>query len=212
LKSEIKNVATRLLIRQGYRGLRFSDISDALQMTRANIHYHFGTKDQLVEEIICDYADSTVDVLTGIWNADDYYTNKVLATMEFNRSRYLALNPPGQPSGPWSLISRMRLESDMLTERSKERLHRFSNQVDTLIEAAIAKACAADEFTRSAPLKDIQLQIVIIIDSAGSITMDAGSFMRLEQLYLAHLRLVSLGYGGPKNKVKTDLAESSKRY
>jgi AcrR family transcriptional regulator len=204
LKSEIKELATRFLIRQGYRGLRFSDISEALQMTRANIHYHFGTKDQLVEEIICDYADSVVDVLTEIWSSDDYYTNKVLATMEFNRSRYLALNPTGEANGPWSLISRMRLESDMLSPTSRERLHRFSAQVDALIEAAIAKACTAEEFTKNAPVKDIQLQIVIIIDSAGSITMDAGSFTRLEQLYLAHLRLVSLGYGGPRSSVRAD--------
>ncbi len=198
MKDEIKKLATNLLIRHGYRGFRFSDISDTLDMTRPNIHYHFGTKTKLIEEIIRDYVDATFARLETIWRSDEFYTNKVLATMEFNRHRYLQANPKGNTNHPWSLISRMRLELDLLTEPSKKRLRRFSEQIDGLIGGAVHRAEQNKEFTKRAPTKDIQLQIAIIVDSAGSITTDAGSFTRLEQLYLAHLRLVALGYGSER--------------
>ncbi len=198
MKDEIKKLATNLLIRHGYRGFRFSDISDTLDMTRPNIHYHFGTKTKLIEEIIRDYVDATFARLETIWRSDEFYTNKVLATMEFNRHRYLQANPKGNTNHPWSLISRMRLELDLLTEPSKKRLRRFSEQIDGLIGDAVHRAEQNKEFTKRAPTKDIQLQIAIIVDSAGSITTDAGSFTRLEQLYLAHLRLVALGYGSER--------------
>lgn len=167
-------------------------------MTRPNIHYHFGTKTKLIEEIIRDYVDATFARLETIWRSDEFYTNKVLATMEFNRHRYLQANPKGNTNHPWSLISRMRLELDLLTEPSKKRLRRFSEQIDGLIGDAVHRAEQNKEFTKRAPTKDIQLQIAIIVDSAGSITTDAGSFTRLEQLYLAHLRLVALGYGSER--------------
>jgi TetR/AcrR family transcriptional regulator, transcriptional repressor for nem operon len=195
VKDEIKEIATDLLIRHGYRGFHFSDISDTLEMTRPNIHYHFGTKTNLIEEIICEYVDTTFARLEAIWHSEDFYTNKVLATMEFNRLRYLHANPKGNTNYPWSLISRMRLESDLLTKPSKTRLRRFSEQIDSLIGDAVHRAEKNKEFTEHAPIMDIWLQVVIIVDSAGSITSDAGSFTRLEQLYLAHLRLVTLGYG-----------------
>ncbi len=67
-----------------------------------------------------------------------------------------------------------------------------------MIGDAVLRAERNKEFTKHAPIRDIQLQIVIVIDSAGSITTDAGSFGRLEQLYLAHLRLVTLGYGSQR--------------
>lgn len=196
MRNRIKEVARGLLIEHGYRGFRFGDISNHLEITRANIHYHFGTKSRLIDEVICEYVDQVLEILTGIWDADSFYADKVLSTMEFNRSRYLAMNPPGSPGRPWSLISRMRLEAPLLSDVAKERLQRFSGELTALIGSSVEKANSRGEFAPNAPLKDITLQMVIIVDSAGSLTMDAGSFSRLEHLYLAHLRLVTLGYGG----------------
>ena len=44
------------------------------------------------------------------------------------------------------------------------------------------------------------MQIVSIIDSAGPITQDAGSFARLEHLYLAHMRVIAHAYSKRKAK------------
>ena len=54
MRERIKQVAAELLIKHGYRGLSFRQISDLLNTTRANLHYHFGSKDGLVEEVLED--------------------------------------------------------------------------------------------------------------------------------------------------------------
>jgi AcrR family transcriptional regulator len=197
MRDEIKDVATRLLITNGYRGLRFGDIAEELGTTRANIHYHFGTKENLVEEVIEEYLAGTLDALKAIWTAEDVpFRHKAIRTMEFNRSRYLRFNAADGGGRPWSLISRMRLEADLLTDRGHEALRRFSRAMDEWITDAVVQAQRRGEIAPEAPARDIAIQLIAIVDSAGSITQDAGSFERLEHLYTAYLRIIDHAYGG----------------
>ena len=46
-----------------------------------------------------------------------------------------------------------------------------------------------------APANDIAVQLIAIVDSAGSITQDSGSFDRLERLYTAYLQIIYHAYG-----------------
>ena len=50
-RSAIKAVAEELLVRHGYRGMGYAEIATRLAITRANIHYHFGSKDELIAEL-----------------------------------------------------------------------------------------------------------------------------------------------------------------
>ncbi|MFN3460069.1 MAG: TetR/AcrR family transcriptional regulator [Oceanibaculum sp.] len=208
MRDRIKGVATELLIKYGYRGLRFKDIAEQLGTTRANIHYHFGTKKNLIEEVIQDYVEGTVVEVEAIWTARNLtYVERVRRMMEFNRQRYSRFNPAGKDGRPWSIISRMRLESDMLSKKSKETLRSFSQTAEGYVNAALAEAIARGEISQDAPARDIVVQIVAIIDSAGSITSDAGSFDRLEHLYTAYLRVLTHAYGGENAPALVAVAE-----
>jgi TetR/AcrR family transcriptional repressor of nem operon len=59
----------------------------------------------------------------------------------------------------------------------------------------VQMAIRKNEITPEAPVKEITLQLVAIANSADPITQDAGSFARLEELYLAFARIVSHAYG-----------------
>src|SRR4051812_44346603 len=195
MRTKIKEVACVLLIRNGFHGLRFGDIAEALKITRANIHYHFGTKKNLVDEVLAEYLDKTLAEMGEVWCSDLSYEAKVVATMELNRRRYLRFNRSNEDGGePWSLISRMRLESNLLSEEARQGLRRFSECIEGHVGRAIAQAQAQGDIAADAPAQDIAVQLVSIIDSAGPITQDAGSFARLEHLYLAHMRLVAHAY------------------
>jgi TetR/AcrR family transcriptional regulator, transcriptional repressor for nem operon len=199
MRDRIKEVATELLITHGYRGLRFKDIADRLGTTRANIHYHFGTKKNLIEEVIQDYVEGTAVELKATWTTENLaYVERVRRMMEFNRQRYRRFNPAGKDGRPWSIISRMRLESDVLSRKSKDTLRGFSETAEAYVNDALAQAITRGEIAADAPARDIVVQIVAIIDSAGSITSDAGSFDRLEHLYTAYLRVLTHAYGGEK--------------
>jgi AcrR family transcriptional regulator len=198
MREEIKAVAAELLIRHGVRGLRFGDIAARLQITRANIHYHFGTKMKLIEEVVRDYVGSTLEELETIWRNPDYtYHEKARRMMEFNRARYAKYNPAGKTGRSWSLISRMRLEAEQVTPATRKALRTFTETIETFIEDAVEEAVARGELVPTAPAQDIAVQLIAIVDSAGSITQDGGSFDRLERLYTAYLRVITHAYGAP---------------
>jgi TetR/AcrR family transcriptional regulator, transcriptional repressor for nem operon len=196
MRNRIKKVAVELLIRHGYRGLRFGDIATRQGTTRANIHYHFGTKQKLVEEVVEDYMRESMDRVRAIWSDDRAsLQDKILNTMEFNRERYRKFNHRGTGVKPWSLITRMRLERDLLTARTKGHMRDFVADLGALVTAAIELAKERRELGVDAPVDDIALQLVFIINSAGSITQDTGSFDELERLYLAFARVIRHAYG-----------------
>jgi TetR/AcrR family transcriptional repressor of nem operon len=195
MRDKIKEVGCDLLIVHGFQGLRFGDIAERLKITRANIHYHFGTKSKLVDEVLAEYLDATIKQMGSVWRSDLSYEEKVVATMELNRRRYLRFNKSDENGGaPWSLISRMRLEANLLSKGARARLREFSGRMERFVAEAIDKAQANGEIAADAPVSDIAVQIVSIIDSAGPITQDAGSFARLEHLYLAHMRVIAHAY------------------
>jgi TetR/AcrR family transcriptional regulator, transcriptional repressor for nem operon len=211
MRGQIKAVATELLIRHGVPGLRFGDVADRLAITRANIHYHFGTKRNLVEEVVQDYVTRTLDDIGVIWRDPDLgYQEKARRMMEFNRARYAKYNPDGQTGHPWSLISRMRLEADQLTPTTRAALRSFTTAIEGFIESGVDAAVEKGELMPRAPRTDIAVQLIAIVDSAGSITQDGGSFDRLERLYTAYLHIIDHAYGAkPKPAAARSLAKSA---
>ena len=203
MREQIKAVATELLITHGVRGLRFGDIADRLDITRANIHYHFGTKKNLVEEVIDEYVQAAIAGLGEVWSDPGLtYQEKALRTMEFNRGRYMNFNPGNRTGRSWSLISRMRLEADQLSDEARAKLRQFTLEIETYINDAVVRAQKNGELSPSAPVRDIAIQLIAIVDSAGSITQDGGSFDRLEHLYTAYLHIIDHAYGTGRGAAK----------
>lgn len=195
MRDEIKQVSTEFLIRDGYRGFRFRDVAELLDTTRANIHYYFGNKLNLTEEVIVDYVEQTLNNWEANWRSDRSFEEKIQGMMESNRQRYLRHNPSGTTAHPWSLISRMRLERDVIGPKARETLAEFGATLEGLVIAGIDQAVARNEFSNDIPRCDVARQLVAIANSAGPITQDGGSFERLEQLYRSFSRIVHHAYG-----------------
>lgn len=196
MREEIKSLALDLLIQRGYRGVSFGDLAKVLKVTRANIHYHFGNKQNLVEEVLDDYIKATSTALQEVWSAPGVPLIRKLETMvEFSRRRYAKYNAPGREGRQWSLMGRLRQDSDTLTPRSHQAMRQFEQDLYASIVAAIEDAKARREFAASMPVEDVALQLVSIANSAGPITQDAGSFGRLEQLYMGFARIITYAYG-----------------
>lgn len=209
MRDRIKAVATALLIRNGYHGFRFRDIADRLKTTRTNIHYYFGNKKNLCEEVVVDYVDETIRKFETVWeNPDTTLEEKIIGMMESNRKRYKTSNPKGSTANPWSLIARMRLDRKIIGEKARDSLANFSVVLEHLVSNGVEMAIQKKEIKREAPVKEITLQLVAIANSADPITQDAGSFDRLEELYLAFARIVSHAYGLKKKSESVRLVRA----
>lgn len=196
MRARIKSLAMDLLIQHGYRGMSFGDLAGPLSITRANIHYHFGNKQRLVTEVLADYIQATVAQLREIWTRPDIsLTQKIERTSQHSRHRYLKYNPAGDTGRPWSLITRMRQDSDALTQADRDSLQGYGRDLHRLMAAAIEEAKSRDEFVAWMPVEDVALQLVSIANSGGPITQDARSFDRLEKLYSSFARIITIAFG-----------------
>ncbi|MEZ5077500.1 MAG: TetR/AcrR family transcriptional regulator [Solirubrobacterales bacterium] len=59
-------MAQRTLQAEGYSGLHYADISEALGITRAAVHYHFPNKLDLARRVMADYREQLVERLEEI--------------------------------------------------------------------------------------------------------------------------------------------------
>lgn len=208
MRERIKALTVELLVRHGCRGLRFADIADALGTTRATVHYHFGNKERLIEEVVEAYVQGTVERFRLTWERPGpTLVERIQETIAFNRERYDRFNVAGgKPGQAWSLIARMRLERDLLSQSAREALEQFGVELEAMVMAAVAAAKRAGELSAEAPVEDIARQLVAIANSSGSITVDAGTFDVLEHLYLGFARIVEHAYGreAPARLGRTD--------
>jgi TetR/AcrR family transcriptional regulator, transcriptional repressor for nem operon len=214
MRARIKEVATEMLIRHGYLGLRFQQIADALSITRGNVHYHFGNKRAIADEVIADYIGETLDVFQKIWMDPELALGeKIHGTMMSNRRRYLRFNPDGKTVNAWSLIARMRLERDTLSVASNKKLDYFLARLEELMTEGVRLAVKNGELRDDAPVQQIAYHIVTICNSSDPITRDAGSFDRLVQLYTGFHDIVEQAFGieAGKEDPQTRVATRARR-
>ena len=196
MRERIRALALDLLIQFGYRGMSFGDLATALNTTRANIHYHFGNKQSLVEDVIVAYVADTLAETAAVFNAPNAtFVEKIERVVAYSRRRYEHYNAPGAEGRPWSLIARMRQDSTFLTPKGQDALQGFADALHAVILAAVVKAQDEGEFAAGMPAEDVALQLFSIANSASPITQDAGSFDRLEQLYMGFTRIVVQAFG-----------------
>jgi AcrR family transcriptional regulator len=195
-RERIRQLALELLVKFGVRGCTFGDIADELGITRANVHYHFGSKNALIDEVVSSYVEATTERFRAVW-VDEAMSlaEKVQASISINRGRYDAFNA-SQSGQAWSLVTRMRGEEDALSPESVAVVRKFTTDLHASILVGMQQAVQRGELSPQAPLGDVVTQLVNIVNSAGLTTMDARNFERLEAVYRGFLEMLLAAYGG----------------
>jgi len=195
-RENVKKVATELLIQHGLHNTSFSDIATRLGVTTPNLHYHFGSKQKLVEEVVQDYVRETVKRQTEIWlDPDKSLSAKLKAALEFNRERYNRFNKGKRQGQAWSLIGRLRLEGNALSPPARSELTDYSTSIQAMIKTAVEKAQAKGELSKRAPVADISFLMANMVNSSSGFTQDAGSFDALEAYFEAFASVVLSAHG-----------------
>jgi AcrR family transcriptional regulator len=195
-RQAIIDCALDLLVRHGYRGASFGDIAAVLGMTRANIHYHFGSKQALVEAVLADYVSATLAALRDIWQDRNLgFPERVEQMLSFSLKRYRRYNQTGAPPGPWSLISRLRQDANLLTPDGREMLSRFSRELRVLFAGALSADVESGRLAPDTPVTAVAAQFALIADNASSITLDPDGAAHLAELYRGLVEVVEHGYG-----------------
>ncbi|MEE8583752.1 MAG: TetR/AcrR family transcriptional regulator [Acidobacteriota bacterium] len=88
-KEQILDVATELVQTRGYSAFSYQDLSDRLGITKASIHYHFPSKEELGKAVAERYSRQVSSYLDGVeaksdgpWERLDGYLEMVLGIMK----------------------------------------------------------------------------------------------------------------------------------
>jgi AcrR family transcriptional regulator len=198
MRQSIKRVAARLLTLHGLNGMSFRDIALELGITTTNIHYHFGNKNGLVDEVVADYVAEAQTRHRAIWLAPDRtLAEKLRQLVEYNWERYQQLNKGRDGGNTWSLIGRLRLESQSLSENARNSLASFTTTLHELIREAVDDAWRRGELDEATPRQDLAFLILNIVNSSSVFTHGTGGFDRLEMFFEAFSRVMLSAYAGP---------------
>lgn len=197
MKNQIKDLAIRLFTLKGYRGVSFGDITDRLNTTRANIHYHFKSKNGLAESVLDAAVDDVLTRYRTIWtNHHSSLNQKLQESLAFNKERYQRYNTSGE-GRVWSLITRFRMDMDVITPKMIARLNEVTLKNEFYVEMGVQIALDNGELREDAPLEDIALQIACIVHFAPLISQAPHNFERLEKTYLALMKMIEQAYAKP---------------
>lgn len=205
MRESIKAVAARLLTLHGLNGMSFRDIALELDITTTNIHYHFGNKQGLIDEVVACYVAEVQERHRGIWLAPDRsLAEKLRDLVEYNWERYRAVNKGRDGGNTWSLIGRLRLESQALSDNARASLSSFTTTLHELIREAVDDAWRRHELNASTPRQDLAFLILNIVNSSSVFTHGTGGFDRLELFFDAFSRVMLSAYAGPVSKPPTN--------
>jgi TetR/AcrR family transcriptional regulator, transcriptional repressor for nem operon len=197
MRNEIKSLATRLFTLVGYRGVSFADLTEELGTTRANVHYHFGSKAGLAEEVLKSAAEEVLRTYRGIWaNPQTTLREKFDRSYAFNLKRYQLYN--GEDEGRiWSLITRFRMDMDVITPTMVATLRDVTTGNEEWIERGVQIAVDSGELEADAPVAAIAALIAGVVHFASLISQAPHDIHRLQQTYQALCDLIYRAHASP---------------
>jgi len=196
VRVRIQAVASDLYVRHGYDGFSFADIAGAAHTTRANIHYHFGTKQGLMTALINGFVTDATTRIASHWTrpGDDFAT-RWRAQCDDLRRFYMRFNPEGDGRNVWSPLARLRLDMPALGRPATDALDRVNHAFNACLRSALLDAVASRELLRAAPVDDLIMLLRTTILSCGALTQDQGSFAEVDLLFAAVIRTIAAAWG-----------------
>lgn len=194
-RARILEVARRLFITRGVDAVSYGDIAKEVGSTRANLHYHFGNKAELVKEVFADTFEEVRQKLEGIWLKPGLsLEERIDLLFEDARERFHEFNQPGDERTPWSLSSRARFDFSSVDTEVVEGIGEMSRFFEECVTHGVKIAIGAGEYRTDTPVKDVVLMITPLWYFGSPITQFSG-IKRLKNHYAATKRTIKAAYG-----------------
>lgn len=195
MRDQIRRAATILFTRLGYRGMSFNDLTSELGTTRTNIHYHFGHKSTLAEEVLDEQVKYVLSKYESWWLDPKLdLKQRISKTSEFNESRYRVHNPNDEGK-IWSLITRFRFDEDVITPKMIAKLSEFTLGIERAVTFGVNSAIGNGELAEDCPIDEIVCLISNVIHSSSLISHSPYGIERLKLSYRALSNQIFKAYG-----------------
>ncbi|MGK9168976.1 TetR/AcrR family transcriptional regulator [Inquilinus limosus] len=191
-RDRIKSVAAELYVLKGHEGFSFGDIAAVIGTTRANIHHHFGSKQQLMRELIEDIASNAVARIERYWRAGTAtFAERLSMQLDDLRRYYERFNRGDGDRNVWSPLSRLRHDLPTLGSEAVAALERVNRTYDACLRHAVEEAAKAGQLRPGTDVDDVVRVLRVMLLACPPMTQDAGRFDEIELLFRALGRMIS---------------------
>ena len=132
-----------------------------------------------MDEVVREYVAEASLRHKEIWtDAALSLSGQIQRFVAFNFERYKKFNVGRREGRPWSLIGRLRLDTESLSASSVRELASFGSDLQAYIHVAVTQARENGELTQDAPINDIGLLLANMVNSTAIMTSGRGEFHR----------------------------------
>lgn len=196
IRRKIKKRATELFIRHGYNGVTFLDLAKDIGINHSLIHYHFGSKESLAEEVLQNFADRGIEENRRIWcDRESRLFDKFIAARDRMYERFILFNPKGKMEHPTGLVSRFSVDVDSISPKMRGLVQATQDSLDQTILEALEIAVERGELVPDTPIYQVMVQISSILYVAGPTARYGWEVTRLDDHFLGTLRMLLKAYG-----------------
>ena len=180
---EIMDIGLQLVQERGYNGFSYADIAEAIGIRKASIHYHFPSKQDLVQAVLIRYRKEFVEKLEQIKNQPHSWLQRLQLFFGLYRETL-------ENNSKLCLCSMMAAELNSFPEEIREELNLFFHANKNWVEYVLEQGKKAGDFTFSLSAAEQARILVAFVQGAQLLsrsTGDIGYYDTLVTNYMASL-------------------------
>lgn len=168
----ILDIAERLVQTRGFNGFSYADVAQALQVTKASLHYHFPTKAVLGKRLIERYTDKFNDALKEIATSTD-------SALEQLRL-YAAIYAGVLRANRMCLCGMLASDYATLPKPMRDELKHFFDENERWLVTVLERGKARKDLRFTRPSVDVARTLVGTLEGALMIARSYGDPERFE--------------------------------
>jgi TetR/AcrR family transcriptional repressor of nem operon len=186
-RAAILDAAEELIQTRGANGISYEHISRAVRIRKASIHYHFATKEKLIEEVLERYCARFLDRVDALFAGSDPAPVKLRKYTDLFEA---TLRTP--PSGRVCLCGMLGAEMASLGSPAVARLQRFYKENGERLAAVLEQGRKKKTLRFQGDSKALGLLVFSLLEGAMMVARADGGAKRFRQLRKQALKLVGV--------------------
>lgn len=181
---EIMDVCLQLVQERGYNGFSYADIAEAVGIRKASIHYHFPSKQDLVQAVVIRYRKEFNEKLEQIKNQPHDWWQRLQLFFGLYRETL-------ENNTKLCLCSMMAAELNSFPEEIREELNLFFRANISWVEYVLEHGKKATEFNFATTAAEQARILVAFVQGAQLLSRSSGDIGYYETLvanYMGSLR------------------------
>ncbi|NUU61239.1 TetR/AcrR family transcriptional regulator [Paenibacillus agri] len=171
----IMDIGLQLVQERGYNGFSYADIAEAVGIRKASIHYHFPSKQDLVQAVLLQYRKDFMDRLQAVKEQDLDSQGKLTGFFGLYRETL-------EDNAKLCLCSMMAAELHSFPEEIRAELNLFFRANESWVEDVLAQGQEEGAFNFSISTGEQAKILVAFVQGAQLMTRSLGDIHYFDTL------------------------------